>query len=444
MTDIVQPATTAPIGTGAETSFHTSAAALKRLRARYGAEKRFKFYGLAAVVFAVSMLFILLGTLVSNGVSAFWQTEIRVTVTLDPAIIDPKGTGQPSDWDRGAFQTVVNNGVFSAFPEVTDRLDKRQLRGLVSPVAGVALVQLVEKDPSLIGQTIPVWLPASDDINQLVKGHIDRTLPEGSRSIKDDQVGWFDQMQARGDARTVFNSTFFTASDSNYPELAGLLGAFVGTLLTMFVTILVALPMGVAAAVYLEEFAPKNRFTEIVEVNINNLAAVPSIVFGLLGLAMFLNIFGMPRSAPLVGGLVLGLLVLPTIIISARASLKAVPPSIREAALGMGASKLQTVTHHVLPLAMPGIMTGTIIGMAHAVGETAPLLMIGMNAFVTAPPDGLLDSASVLPVQIYIWADKPERGFVELTSAAILVLLAFLIAMNGTAIWLRRRFEQRW
>ncbi|QJE73863.1 phosphate ABC transporter permease PstA [Aerophototrophica crusticola] len=425
-------------------SFHTSDAAEKRLRARYAAEKRFKAYGVIAIAFAVSMLAILLFTLFRTGISAFWQTEMQLEVTFDAAVVDPKGTGNPADWDRGAFQGLANEALYKAFPEVTGRTDRRELRGLLSPVAGAFLVNYALENPAVVGQTVKVWLPTSDGINQIAKGNIDRTLPESNRPVNDTQLGYLDRMESQGAIRTAFNSTFFSASDSNYPELAGILGATVGTLLTMVVTILLSLPISVAAAVYLEEFAPKNRLTELIEVNINNLAAVPSIVFGLLGLAMFLNFFGMPRSSPLVGGMVLALLVLPTIIIASRAALKAVPPSIREAALGMGASKLQTVMHHVLPLAMPGIMTGTIIAMAHALGETAPLLMIGMNAFVTAPPTGFLDSSSALPVQVYIWADKPERGFVELTSAAILVLLTFLVAMNATAIYFRKKFERRW
>jgi phosphate transport system permease protein len=441
MTEIAEPMQAA---TPVTNTLHTGDAAMKRLRSRYAAERRFKIYGILAISFACIMLVILLFTLLKGGVSAFWQTEMRLEVTLDAATIDPKGTGNPAEWDRGAFQTLANEAIYKEFPDVTGRLEKRDLRGLISPVAGVFIGKILDKDPSLVGQTVQIWIPTSDGVNQILKGGIDRTLPEAQRPISDKQLAWVDKMEANGHLKTAFNSTFFTSSDSNYPELAGLFGAAVGTLLTMLVTIAISLPMGVAAAVYLEEFAPKNKLTDLIEVNINNLAAVPSIVFGLLGLAVFLNFFGMPRSAPLVGGLVLGLLVLPTIIIASRAALKAVPPSIREAALGMGASRLQAIVHHVLPLAMPGIMTGTIIGMAHAVGETAPLLMIGMNAFVTAAPTSLLDSSSVLPVQIFIWADKPERGFVELTSAAILVLLAFLITMNGAAIWLRKKFERRW
>jgi phosphate transport system permease protein len=268
--------------------------------------------------------------------------------------------------------------------------------------------------------------------------------PESERKISDLEVAFLERFKANAQVERAFNWRFFTSGDSREPELAGIRGAVVGTALTLIVTLALCLPIGVAAAIYLEEFAPKNRFTDIIEVNINNLAAVPSIVFGLLGLAMFLNFFGLPRSAPLVGGLVLALLVLPTIIIASRAALKAVPPSIKEAALGVGASHQQAVFHHVLPLAMPGIMTGTIIGMAHALGETAPLLMIGMVAFIVDVPTSITDAATVLPVQIFLWSDLPELAFQTKTAAAIVVLLVFLFVMNGTAIWLRKRFERRW
>ena len=436
----------APAASAAPTpiSFHTSAAAQARLRRRYAAERRFKAYGVAAISVAVAMLAWLLFTILQNGFGAFWRTELRLEVTLEAAKIDPEGTGDPARFDRGAYQELVHEALYKLFPDASGRAERRDLRGLVSPVAGAVVAPVVAADPSLVGRTVVVGVPASDAVSQLAKGNVDRDAPAASRPLNDRQIAWYDSLVERDAAVTVFNRTFFTGSDSNYPELAGIRGALVGSLYAMLVTLVLALPIGVAAAIYLEEFAPKNRLTDLIEVNINNLAAVPSIVFGLLGLAVFLNFFGMPRSVPLVGGIVLALLVLSTIIIAARAALKAVPPSIREAALGMGASRLQTVMHHVLPLAMPGIMTGTIIAMAHALGETAPLLMIGMNAFVTEPPSGLLDSAAALPVQVYIWADKPERGFQELTSAAILVLLVFLILMNGTAIWLRRKFERRW
>ncbi|HYC05345.1 MAG TPA: phosphate ABC transporter permease PstA [Azospirillaceae bacterium] len=443
MTDFAQPAQVASPQPDA-ISFHTSTAAEVRLKRRYAAERRFKMYGVVAISIAVAMLAWLLWTILHNGAGAFVRTELRLELTLDQARLDPQGTGNPAAIDKGLYQELVQEAVYKLFPEATSRSDRKALREMVSPVAGVFVAAQVIDDPSLLGRTVELGVPTSDAINQFAKGNIDRDAPPETRPLTDKQIGWYDQLVGQERISRTFNSTFFTGADSNYPELAGIWGALVGSLYTMLVTLVLALPIGVAAAIYLEEFAPKNRFTELIEVNINNLAAVPSIVFGLLGLAVFLNFFGMPRSAPLVGGIVLALLVVSTIIIAARAALKAVPPSIREAALGMGASKLQTVMHHVLPLAMPGIMTGTIIAMAHALGETAPLLMIGMNAFVTEAPTGILDSSAALPVQVYIWADKPERGFAELTSAAIMVLLVFLVLMNGTAIWLRRKFERRW
>ena len=330
------------------------------------------------------------------------------------------------------------------FPEVTGRKARRALYGIVSSGASFILRERVLADPGLIGETRRVWAPADDDVDMLVKGHIDRNAPEAERRVKDDQIAWIERLEQAGRIEKRFNTTFFTAGDSREPELAGIRGAAAGSFLTLLVTLALSFPIGVAAAVYLEEFAPTNRLTDLIEVNINNLAAVPSIIFGLLGLAVFINFFGLPRSAPLVGGLVLTLMTLPTIIIASRAALKSVPPSIREAALGMGASRMQTITHHVLPLAMPGMLTGTIIGMAQALGESAPLLMIGMVAFIVDVPGGLLDPSTVLPVQIFLWADSPERAFVERTSAAIMVLLAFLITMNALAVVLRRRFERRW
>jgi len=330
------------------------------------------------------------------------------------------------------------------FPEVTGRKDKRALYSILSSGAPYQLLDMVRADPDLIGTRQTVALIADDDIDMLVKGHIDRDADAADRRVNDTTIAWIDRLESEGAVSLKFNTGFFTNGDSREPELAGIGGAAAGSFYTLLVTLSLSFPIGVAAAVYLEEFAPKNRWTDLVEVNINNLAAVPSIVFGLLGLAMFINLFGLPRSAPLVGGLVLTLMTLPTIIIAARASLKSVPPSIREAALGVGASKMQTVFQHVIPLAMPGMLTGTIIGMAQALGETAPLLMIGMVAFIVDIPGSPMDPSTVLPVQVYLWADSPERAFVERTSAAIMVLLAFLIAMNTFAVIMRRRFERRW
>jgi phosphate transport system permease protein len=339
---------------------------------------------------------------------------------------------------------LVRDAVRGLFPEVEDRRGRRALLGLLSSGARSTLRDAVRDDPSILGSRVEWWVPAGDDVDILRKGGIDRDAPEADRRLSDREIAWVDALTASGRLRGAFAVRFFTSGDSREPELAGIWGAVVGSFWTLLVTLAIAFPLGVAAAVYLEEFAPTNRATDLIEVNINNLAAVPSIVFGLLGLAVFLNFFHLPRSAPLVGGMTLALMTLPTIIITGRAAIQAVPPSIREAARGLGASPMQVVGHHVLPLALPGILTGTIIGMARALGETAPLLMIGMVAFIADIPRGIGDAATTLPVQVFLWADSPERAFVEKTSGAILVLLGFLVSMNATAIWLRRRFETRW
>ena len=408
------------------------------LKRRYRAERRFRIYGVVAICLSLAFLGLLFATIVGKGYSAFWQTEIKLDVFFDPAAFEETLL---ADANYGAMVKAALN---KRFPDVSGRQEKRALHTLVSPGAAFQVRRKAIQNRGLVGQVESIWVLANDDVDMLVKGHIDRKLPENERRLKDNQVAWIDQLDREGRVRKAFNATFFSNGDSREPELAGVWGAMVGSFYTLTVTLLLSFPIGVAAAVYLEEFAPKNRWTDIIEVNINNLAAVPSIVFGLLGLAVFLNFFGLPRSAPLVGGLVLTLMTLPTIIIASRASLKSVPPSIREAALGVGASKNQMVFHHVLPLAMPGMMTGTIIGMAQALGETAPLLMIGMVAFIVDIPNGVTDPSTVLPVQIYLWADSPERAFVERTSAATIVLLAFLITMNALAVVLRKRFEKRW
>lgn len=417
------------------------AAGLKR---RYAAERRFQYYGIAAIAFALMMLGLLFTTIISKAIPAFTQTMIQLEVTLFPQDIDPEGTGDPEVLSTANYRSVVRQAVFDLFPEVKKRRDKRKLYDMISPGAVFEIRKRVLADPSLVGQRLSLLLPMSDDIDQLNKGAIRADLDQSERRVDDKQIDWFNRLKDRGLIETVFNTTFFTAGDSREPELAGIWGAAVGSFFTMLVTLLISFPIGVSAAVYLEEFAPVNKWTQAIEVNINNLAAVPSIVFGLLGLAVFINFFGMPRSAPVVGGLVLALMTLPTIIIASRSALKSVPPSIREAAFGLGASHQQVVTHHVLPLAMPGILTGTIIGMAQALGETAPLLMIGMVAFIVDIPQGPLDPSTVLPVQVYLWADSPERAFVERTSAAICVLLSFLVMMNVGAVLLRKRFERKW
>jgi phosphate transport system permease protein len=411
---------------------------------RYASERRFRLLGRLAVLTGLVFVGSLFLSIVLNGYTGFEQTYIKLPVSFDQEILDPAGTRDPASLAGADYGSLVKKVLQAAFPEVSGRSELRELYGLVSSGAEYQLLALVAKDPSLVGTTRDVWLLGSDDLDMVVKGHIDRSVPESERRVSDRVLGWLDALEAKGAVETRFNWSFFTNGDSREPELAGIGGAVMGSFYTLLVCLVIAFPIGVAAAVYLEEFAPKNRLTDLIEVNINNLAAVPSIVFGLLGLAVLINFFGLPRSAPVVGGLVLALMVLPTIIIAGRAALKSVPPSIREAALGVGASKMQTVFHHVLPLAMPGMMTGMIIGMAHALGETAPLLMIGMVAFVVDVPKGFFDPSTLLPVQIFLWADSPERAFVEKTAAAIIVLLAFLIAMNALAVYLRRRFERRW
>ena len=405
---------------------------------RYRRERRFRMLGLLAIMASLGFLLLLFGSIVSRGYSAFTQTEVRLPIHFDARVFDVGNLA------RADYAALVKASMRELFPGVKGRRDKRQLYRLVSTGAAYTLQKMVMADPALIGTTRDIWLPADDEVDMFVKGYIKRDVEESSRRLTDQQIRWIDHLAESGRLERRFNAIFFSAGDSREPELAGIRGAAMGSLFTLLVTLGLSFPIGVASAVYLEEFAPRNRWTDLIEVNINNLAAVPSIVFGLLGLAVFLNFFGMPRSTPLVGGLVLTLMTLPTIIIASRASLKSVPPSIREAALGVGASKMQTIFHHVLPLAMPGMMTGTIIGMAQALGETAPLLMIGMVAFIVDIPQGFTDPATVLPVQIYLWADSPERAFVERTSAAIMVLLAFLILMNGAAVLLRKKFERRW
>ena len=425
-------------------SRHSSPKTTARLRRRQAAEKRFRAYGLLAIALGLGFVALLFADIVSKGWTAFVQTHVQLEIHYDADTLGVSASPTREDLAGANFQALVKRAMSELFPEVTGRGDKRTLYGLVSSGAGFDLRERVLANPGLVGTTQRVWLPADDDVDMLIKGYIDRTVPETDRRLNDKQLGWIEKLESRGKLEKRFNTTFFTAGDSREPELAGIRGAITGSFYTLLITLVLSFPIAVAAAIYLEEFAPRNRWTDLIEVNINNLAAVPSIVFGLLGLAVFINFFGLPRSAPLVGGLVLTLMTLPTIIIASRAALKSVPPSIREAALGMGASKTQMIFHHVLPLAMPGMLTGTIIGMAQALGETAPLLMIGMVAFIVDVPGGPLEPATVLPVQIFLWADSPERAFLERTSAAIMVLLAFLIAMNALAVILRKRFERRW
>ncbi|WP_339742611.1 phosphate ABC transporter permease PstA [uncultured Maricaulis sp.] len=565
----------------------------KRLAKRYRAELRFRSAGLTAIGLAVAILFILIGSIASEGLPAFTAHELVLPVSLDRELVDPEGDGSEASLRRGSYNRVLQNALREEFPGVTSRGDVRTLFRLYTPLNATRLMDAVLQDPGLIGTNYVFTMPLADDLDLYLKGRLveDRTLPvggllsvapegegvvlrsstgdfaalareigqsmgaearilelrsqqvgeaveqapiedaarlqaegdrhaaaaerlrqaalaangflpittempsiiveadgqafrinelavdgstargvallgngevadasawtlyvidtpEASRRVSDQLIVWTRSLVARGVIKAGFNTYLFTNADSREPELAGVKGALYGSILTMIITMFLSVPIGVFTAVYLEEYAPKNRFTDLIEVNINNLAAVPSIVFGLLGLAVFINAFGLPRSAPLVGGLVLSLMTLPTVIIATRAALKAVPPSIRQAALGIGASKTQSVFHHVLPLAAPGILTGSIIGLAQALGETAPLLMIGMVAFIADAPSlglaGFTEPATVMPVQIFLWSDGAERAFEARTAAAILILLALMISFNAVAIYLRRRFERRW
>lgn len=416
----------------------------KNLAKRYRAEKRFRAYGILSILFGLACLVILFTDIIGKGHTAFLQTYVQLEVTYDQELLEIDDVSNLQQLASADYQGMVKAALRKQFQDAKGRRDKRDLYALVSNGAGFHLRNKLEDDAALLQQTITVWLLADDDVDTYVKSRNSDGSEAFTGRLKDKQVAWVETFIANGQIEKRFNTTFFTSGDSREPEQAGILGAIMGSLFTLLVTIALSFPIGIAAAVYLEEYAPKNRFTDFIEVNINNLAAVPSIIFGLLGLAIFIGYFEMHRSLPLVGGLVLTLMTLPTIIISSRAAIKTVPPSIRDAALGLGASKMQVVMHHVLPLAMPGMLTGAIIGFAQALGETAPLLMIGMVAFIVDIPGGISDPATALPVQIFLWSDSPERAFVERTSAAIMVLLAFLITMNTLAVWLRKRLERRW
>ncbi len=534
----------------------SSPAARRRVRRRYGADRRLQFYGIGAIALAMFLLGVLFASLMYTGYVAFYTTKVAVDVPLDASKIDKANPGDAN------YRGIAKDAFLSLFPDVKSRSEQRALSKIISSGSPYVLRDYVLSNVDKIGSTVTIKLPLSDPFDQLNKGVIPRYIdalgadrialfrrlkqrnmvktiegktfvatdifidpakvPDGDlakadfnfmtlegfrtlfptqrslayREILDEsasgavrervtadpsligktvsvllpvasnyaalaQTGeskivnprfgsekefeWFDTLKQRGLLSTPFTWELFSNADSRYPELAGLAGALSGSFYALLVCFLLSFPIGIAAAVYLEEFAPKNKWTDLIEVNINNLAAVPSVVFGLLGLAVFINAFGLPRSAPLVGGMVLALMTLPTIIVATRAALKGVPPSIREAALGVGASKHQVMLHHVIPLALPGILTGTIIGLAQALGETAPLLLIGMNAFIPSIENmGLTQPAMALPTQIFSWADSPERGFVSRTSAAIIVLLGFLVIMNMLAVYLRRKFERKW
>jgi phosphate transport system permease protein len=414
----------------------------RSLKRRSRAETRFRWYGRIAIILGLAAVCTLFVDIISKGHGAFKATYIQLEVHYDPDVIGINSLADKSLLMQANWDALPKQALRNRFSDVSGRRDKRKLYKLVSNGAGFDLKDHLLANPDLLGQSEKRWILVDDDIDTYYKSWLDGEPYAARLSAK--QVQWIDQLHQQGQIRLQLNTNLLTRGDSREPEQAGIRGAVVGSLLTLLLTLMLSFPIGVAAAIYLEEFAAKNRFTDFIEVNINNLAAVPSIIFGLLGLAVFINFFHVPRSVPIVGGLVLTLMTLPTIIITSRAAIKSVPPSIREAALGMGASRYQVVIHHVLPLALPGMLTGAIIGMAQALGETAPLLMIGMVAFIVDIPQGFTDPATVLPVQIFLWADSPERAFIEKTSAAIMVLLSFLLIMNISAVWLRKRLERRW
>ena len=422
------------------------------LNKRYKKEKRFILLGRVAVSLTIIFLVILLGSILLRGISGFYTTNIFLTTNLSQEIIDPEDKNNVEEIYKSSWRKVSRNSIYdvlSAFNkskniDKTSRKDKRDFLKLFSRSSEFYIRDFTLENLDNIGKEVKISIPSSSLVDQFLKGKINIAVNEDDRPINDKQISWINFMVENKMIERKFNINFFYKGDSRNAEEAGILGAIVGSFFVILVAIIVAFPVGVMSAIYLEEFAPKNKITNIIEVNINNLAAVPSIVFGLLGLAIFLNFFGLPRSSPLAGGLVLALMTLPTIIISSRVAIKSVPPSIREAAMGIGASKMQSVFHHVIPLAVPGILTGTIIGMARALGETAPLLMMGMVAFIVDVPQSITDPSTVLPAQIFLWSDQPERGFEEKTAAATIILLVFLLTMNALAVFLRYKYERKW
>jgi len=404
---------------------------------RHRAERRFKAYGLISLVAAASMLAVIIGSMAYKAIPAF----NNYTLNLE---IDMSNQSSNSMIEDINYRGLLRDSLFSLFPEIEDRSKKRKLSKLISSSSSYNLQDFIIENPSYINKKFYFNVLFTDDSDLFYKGYVDTSLPESERRIDDDEVLWLEYLYSLGRVKNKISSNLFLNGDSREPEVAGFFGATIGSLITIFVTLILSFPVGVFTAIYLENFAVKNKLTDFIEVNINNLAAVPSIIFGLLGLAVFINFFGMPRSVPLVGGLVLSLMTLPTIIITTRSALQSVPPSIREAALAMGASEMQVVFHHLLPAALPGIFTGTIIGLARAFGESAPLLLIGMVAFIVDIPGSISDPATALPVQIYIWADSPERAFVAKTSAATLILIGLLVIINLVAVILRKRYEVKW
>jgi phosphate transport system permease protein len=414
------------------------------LKKRARSERRFQYLGIAAITLSILFLVLLFAGIFSKGIPGMFQHYVTLEVLLDKDRMDPEGDMSAASLYSGDARGIVNESLMNALGSLEGRKAKRAARAILSSASASRLTEFAIKNPEYIGEIVAVKFAVDDDIDSFLRGFIARETPESDRRVNDQTIEFVDRLNQASLISYEFSDYLFTGSASRDAEIAGIKGALIGSIWTLGVCLLIAFPLGVATAVYLEEIAPKNRMTEIIEININNLAAVPSVVFGIMGLAIFIIVFGLPRSIPLVGGIVLALMTLPTIIISSRAAIRAVPPSIRDAALGVGASKMQTILHHVIPPAMPGMLTGTIIGMAQALGETAPLLMIGMVAFIVDVPGGVMEPATALPVQIFMWADFAERMFIQKTSAAIIVLLAFLITMNAGAIILRKKLERRW
>jgi phosphate transport system permease protein len=400
------------------------------LKRRYRSEKIFKFSGLFAVVIAVVFLLTLFSAIIYRGTPAFVGHKISVEVNLSEG--------------QNNYRQVIKEALKTKFPEAQNAIQKANLYRLLSKIAHLELKEKVEENPDLIGKKTVMWFSVSSDVDMFLKGKILETTADENRKLKDQQIGWIKTLQSENAIKSGFNWNFFKYADSAEPEIAGMAASIIGSILTILVFLAAAFPIAVMAAFYLEEFAPKNTITDIVEVSINNLAAIPSIIFGLLGLVVYLNFMHLPRSSAIVGGLTLSMLVLPVIIIATRNTIKTIPSTIKEAAVAMGASKIQVMFHHTLPLALPGIMTGTILAVSRALGETAPLLMIGMVAFIADVPQSFLDPTTVMPVQIYLWSDSPELGFAEKSAAAIMVLLAFLISFNGVAVYIRKKFEKKW
>ena len=411
---------------------------------RVNKEGLFKLYGLAAILFALSMLMFLLITIFYKGYSTFQETRIKLDIYFNEELIDPTSARESKTLNSAVYSKLISQSLFTFLNIDKNHPKSKDISSLISYNSFLTVRDHVLNNPDIIGKTKKFDLIASDDVDQMLKGNIDINVPEENRKITDFQIEAIEKLKLNGNILKVFNKTFFIKSDSREPEVSGILGAIVGSFYCLLVALFISVPLGVSAAIYLQEFAKKNKFTDFIEININNLAAVPSIVFGLLGLSVFINFFHFPRSSPIVGGLVLALMSLPTIVIVTRASLLAVPDTIRDGAMALGASKMQAIFNQVLPLATPGICTGVIISLARALGETAPLLMIGMIAFIPDVPTSITDPATALPAQIFMWADQPERAFIERTSAAILILLSFLIVMNAAAIYIRYKFEKKW